>query len=95
LSLAKAQVSSDNPSAVKPALERIVASKGIMRVTDQGFAVEGELEGESAKSLNRMLPPELRRVEKRTRIRAEWTSGDTTEKFFDYVSKGTYKAQKK
>jgi len=26
-----------------------------------------------------------RRVEKRTTLRAEWTSGDSTERFFDYV----------
>ena len=27
----------------------------------------------------------LRRVEKRTRLRAEWTGGGTTYRFFDYV----------
>jgi hypothetical protein len=26
-------------------------------------------------------------VEKKTRLRAEWTSGRVTEKFFDYVPK--------
>ena len=87
-----AHVSSDNPSAIKPVLEQIIADKGTIRQTDQGFEVEAELEGESARALNRMILSELRRTEKRTRIRAEWTSGDTVEKFFDYVPKGTRKA---
>ena len=87
-----ARVSSDNPSAIKPVLERIVADKGTIRQTDEGFEVAAELEGESARALNRMILSELRRAEKRTRIRAEWTSGDTVEKFFDYVPKGTRKA---
>ena len=87
-----AHVSSDNPSAIKPVLEQIIADKGTVRQTDQGFEVEAELEGESARTLNRMILSELRRAEKRTRIRAEWTSGNTVEKFFDYVPKGIRKA---
>ncbi|MGZ4870168.1 MAG: hypothetical protein ACXV2F_07425 [Halobacteriota archaeon] len=87
-----AHVSSDNASAIKPVLERIIADKGTIRQTDEGFEVEAELEGESARDLNRTILSELRRAEKRTRIRAEWTSGDTAEKFLDYVPKGTRKA---
>jgi hypothetical protein len=45
------------------------------------------MEGESARELNRSLLSALRKVEKRTRLRAEWTSGETTERFLDYVSK--------
>ena len=90
-----AHVSSDNPSAIKPALEQIIVKKGTIRQTDQGFEVEAELEGENARALNRMILSELRKAEKRTRIRAEWTSDDTIEKFFDYVPKGTHKAQEK
>ena len=88
-------MSSDNPSAIKPALEQIIVKKGTIRHTDQGFEVEAELEGESARALNRMILSELRKAEKRTRIRAEWVSDDTIEKFFDYVPKGTHKAQGK
>ena len=87
-----AKVSSDNLSAIKPVLERIIENKGTIRETDQGFEVEAELEGESAAALNRIFLSELRRAEKRTRIRTEWTAGDTTEKFFDYVPKGTHKS---
>ena len=88
-------VSSNNLPAIKPALERIIADKGTVRQTDQEFEVEAELEGENAQSLNRMLLSELRRVEKRTRIRSEWTSGDTRERFFDYVPKGIHQAKGK
>ena len=90
-----AKVSSNNLSAVKPTLEGIIENKGIVRETDQGFEVEAELEGENAAALNRVLLSELRRAEKRTRMRAEWTIGDTMEKFFDYVHKGTHKTQVK
>ncbi len=90
-----ANVSSDNLPAIKPTLERIIADKGTIRQTDQGFEVEAELEGESARDLNRMVLSELRRAEKRTRIRAEWKSGDIIERFFDYVPKGTRQAQGK
>jgi hypothetical protein len=90
-----AHVSSDNPSAVKPALERIIANKGTITQMEQGFEVEAELQGESARDLNRMILSDLRRAEKRTRIRTEWTLGDTIERFFDYVPRGTRKAQGK
>ena len=33
--------------------------------------------------------PALRRVERKTRLRAEWTAGGSVERFFDYVPKGT------
>jgi hypothetical protein len=49
------------------------------------------MEGASAKELNRTLLSALRQVEKRTTLRAEWTSGDTTKRFFDYVLKKTIK----
>lgn len=90
-----AQVSSDNLSAIKPCLEQIISNKGTVRETERGFEVEAEFEGESAAALNRMILSKLRRVERRTRIRAEWASGDTIEKFFDYVPKGTRQVQGK
>jgi len=33
----------------------------------------------------------LRKVEKKSRLRAEWTTGNTTTRFFEYVPKGTRK----
>jgi hypothetical protein len=87
-----ANVSTANPSAIKPLLERIVGGSGSIKPTCDGFDVNAEFKGESAKDLNRMLLSELRRVEKKTRLRAEWTSERTIEKYFDYVLKQTRKA---
>jgi hypothetical protein len=84
-----ARISSDNASAIKPILERFISDKGTIKSIKEGFEIEAILEGESARALNRVLLSELRRAEKRTRIRSEWVSGNTLEKFFDYVPKGT------
>jgi len=86
-----AKVSSDNPSAIKPVLGSLIGNKGTIKSTDDGFEIQAELEGESAKDLNRMLLSEMRKVEKRTRLRAEWSSDKTVQKFFDYVPKGIRK----
>lgn len=86
-----ARVNSDNPDAVKPVLERIFP-KASIKAEGQEFVVKGELEGDDVKELNRSVLSELRRAEKRTRLRAEWTSCDgTTYRFFDYVLKKTSK----
>ena len=85
----RAQVSTDSPSAVGPVLKRLVTSGSVTAVEKVGeFRVEAELEGASARDLNRWLLSELRRVEKRTRLRAEWSCDGVTERFFDYVPKG-------
>jgi hypothetical protein len=89
-----ARVSSDNPSAVKPVLERLFAKQGKIEPIEGGFEIGGVLEGETARDLNRALLSELRRAEKKTRLRAEWTSESTVEKFFDYVPKGTKSLRK-
>lgn len=83
-----ARVSSDSPSAIKPVLEKIIGGHGRITPVEGGFEISAELKGEAARDLNRNLLSELRRAEKRTRIRAEWKSGNTIEKFFDYVPKG-------
>jgi hypothetical protein len=81
-----AKVSSSNPEAVEPVLRRLIG-KGSIRKENDEFIVEAEMEGISAKDLNRSLLSELRRIEKKTRLRAEWTSGHIIERFFDYVLK--------
>ena len=86
-----ARVSSATPSAIKPVLERMIGNNGSIKPTADGFEVNAEFKGESARDLNRMLLSELRKAEKKTRIRSEWTSEDTTEKFFDYSLKQTKK----
>ena len=87
----RCQVSSDNPAAVKPVLEQAIGKNGTVKPVGDGFEVEAELSGESARDLNRTLLSEMRRAEKKTRLRAEWTCEGTTEKFFDYGLKSTKK----
>jgi hypothetical protein len=89
-----ARVSSATPSAIKPVLERMIGTNGSIKTTDDGFEVNAEFKGESTRDLNRMLLTEMRKAEKKTRIRSEWTYEDTTEKFFDYALKQTKKANK-
>lgn len=83
-----ARVSSSNLRTVRPVLEKLVAG-GSVKETGSELVVEAEMEGVSAKELNRVLLSALRRVEKKTRLRAEWSSGNTTERYFDYVLKKT------
>lgn len=86
-----ARVSSSNPHAVKPVLQKLV-TKGSVKEAEGEFLVQADMEGSSAKELNRSLLSELRRAEKKTRLRAEWTSDNgTTQRFFDYVLKKTSK----
>jgi hypothetical protein len=52
------------------------------------LVIEAELAGASAKELNRSLLSALRRTEKKTRLRAQWTAPNgTIERYFDYVLK--------
>lgn len=82
-------MSSDDPDAIRIVLGQIIMN-GSVRDTKDEFLVEADMEGESAKELNRLFLSRLRRVEKRTRLRAEWTSEDgTVYRFFDYVLKKT------
>jgi hypothetical protein len=87
----RARINRSDARTIQHALEQL-AAKGSVRKEDDGFLVEAETEGASAKELNRTLLSALRKVEKRTTLRAEWTSDDdTTERFFDYVLKKTAK----
>jgi hypothetical protein len=88
-----ASISTDNPAAIRPVLERLATEGSVTAGADEHeFQVRAELEGSSARDLNRHLLSELRRVEKRTRLRSEWTSEGITERFFDYVPKGQKRA---
>jgi hypothetical protein len=86
-----ARVSSSNLQAIKPVLEQLIKTGHVIEAKDE-FIVEAEMAGDSAKELNRCLLSALRRAEKKTRLRAEWTSDDgTTQRFFDYILKKTTK----
>jgi len=84
-------VGTENPAAVKRVLHELVP-KGSLTENEDEFHIEADVTGESARDLNRKFLSALRRVEKKTRLRAEWTCGDITERFFDYVQKGSRKA---
>jgi hypothetical protein len=86
-----ANISSTNPQAIKPVLERVVGANGTIKPTSDGFDVTAEFMGECSRDLNRTLLSELRRAEKKTRLRSEWTCEGTTEKYFDYALKQTRK----
>lgn len=86
-----ANISTDSPEKIKAALDELFA-KGSIETVEGGFAIRADMTGTTARDLNRELLSSLRKIEKKTRLRAEWTSGKITEKFFDYVPKGKQKA---
>jgi DNA-binding GntR family transcriptional regulator len=85
----KAQVSRSDAGTIRQALDQL-AAKGSVKEADGEFVIEAEMEGTSAKELNRTLLSALRKAQKRTTLRSEWTSSDgPTARFFDYVLKKT------
>ena len=86
----KARVSRSDARTIRQALDQLAARGSVGKEGDE-ILVEADMEGATAKELNRMLLSTLRKVEKRTTLRAEWTSGDSTERYFDYVLKKTIK----
>jgi hypothetical protein len=83
-----AWVSTEHPAGVRKALRGLLPAASIARAGDE-FVVTATMRGASARDLNRALLSALRRVERRTRLRAEWTSRGKAERFFDYVPKGS------
>ena len=80
-------MSSSSPGAVEHVLRKLLPA-GTVREADGDFLLEADMQGATAKELNRAMLSALRRAEKRTRLRARWTSEDgMTESFFDYVLK--------
>lgn len=82
-----AEVRSADPSTARAGLPALVPDATI-EDTAQGFRVEARMRGKSAGSLNRALLSGLRRLVRRTTLRATWTATDgTQERYFDYVRK--------
>ena len=79
-------VSSDDLATIRPVLIEIFGHEAVTETHD-GLHVEGVMEGTDARDVNRRLLSALRRAEKRTRLRAEWTGGGHIARFFDYVPK--------
>jgi hypothetical protein len=88
-----ARISSDDPAAARAVLQQLLPAATI--IDDRGeLVVEVELAGASAKGLNRSLLSALRRAQKKTRLRAQWTAPDgTIERYFDYVLKKVIPSQ--
>ena len=85
----KARVSPSEARTIRHVLDQLAAT-GAVQEAAKDCLVEGAMEGASARQLNRTLLSALRKVEKRTTLRAEWTSsGNLTERSFDYVLKKT------
>ena len=84
----EARVSSNSPDAVGRFLVGKFAARSVTR-DGSDWIVRAEVDSASARDANRELLSELRRVERKTRLRAEWTAGGSVEQFFDYVAKGT------
>ncbi len=82
-----ADVSTASPQSVGALLDRLFPAG--VTATAAGFRIVARVDGDTARDLNRDLLSALRREERRTRLRAEWTSAGVTERFFDYVPKGT------
>jgi hypothetical protein len=86
----KARINRSDARTIQQALDQLAARGSVKQEGDE-FIVKAEMEGSSAKEMNRTLLSALRKVNKRTTLRAEWTSGGTTQRFFDYVLKKTIK----
>ena len=78
-------VSSENLQGVGQVLRQLV--DGQVTATPDGWHVEGVMEGEDARDVNRRLLSAMRRVERRTRSRAEWSGAGSVYRFFDYALK--------
>ncbi len=95
-----ATVNTDNLALVGPVLKYFIGDRGtVEKVSSKEmphsakgeFRIQANLDGTSAKDLNRSLLSALRKAEKRTRLRAAWSYGGITEQYFDYVLKKTVK----
>jgi hypothetical protein len=78
-------VSSANTSAILPALALL--ADGSVTSTPAGLHIEGVMEDEDARDVNRRLLSAMRCPGRRTRLRAEWTGEGLVRMFFDYVPK--------
>jgi hypothetical protein len=80
-----ADVKSANLDGVVPVLAELVG--GDVTTIADGVHVEGVLDGADVRDVNRRMLSALRRVERRTRSRAEWTCDGQVYRFFDYALK--------
>jgi hypothetical protein len=83
-----ARISSDSPARIGQFLVERFGKAHVKRDEDD-WLVDAEVDRTDARAANRELLTELRRIERKTRLRAEWaTASGEVQKFFDYVPKG-------
>lgn len=84
-----AKVRSLNLAGIRSALEEMFGEDAVSQSVERPdeLLLQTVARGESMKSLNRSLLSSLRKVEKRTTIRAVWTGQSLRESYFDYVLK--------
>ena len=78
----EARVSSDSPDAVGRFLVGKFGATSVARDVND-WIVLAAVDSVSARDANRELLSELRQVERKTRLRAEWTAGGSVKRFFD------------
>ena len=85
----RALIRSRDRDKIRPVVERLFAGGRVSISAERKdeIAAEAVLSGTSARDVNRSILSELRRFEKRTTMRSEWTYGSSTESYFDYVLK--------
>ena len=84
----RARVISDSPEIVG----RFLADTfGAATISSDGadWVVRATIDGKNAREANRTFFAQLKRVERKTHVRTEWTHAGVTERFFDYVPQGT------
>lgn len=87
----EAKISSDSTDLIEPLLQKVAPDCTITRIGSD-LHLKGTIKGNDPKEENRSILSRLRKVEKKTRIRAKYRTGDgTTYSFFDYVLKKTEK----
>jgi hypothetical protein len=86
----KARLRRSDTRTIRQALDQLGA-KGSVRKEATSSSLKQRSKQPPAKERNRALLSAPRKVEKTTTRRAEWSSGDTAERYFDYVLKKTTK----
>lgn len=66
----KARINRSDAGTIRQALDQLGANGSVTKAGEE-FVVEAEMDGASTKELNRTLLSALRKVEKRTTLRAE------------------------
>ncbi len=85
----RASVRTASPQTIRPVLLQRFPGAAVTFTGDPSeLVVRAEVDGPDAVTLNRELLTDLRRVERKNRLRSEWSAEGTTERFFDYVPKG-------